>query len=75
MSTAAKDVAERRRRARRGEGDLLRAEILGAARGLLAETGSETAVSILAEIIAARSGRPGGRLKESKGRIHERVAG
>jgi AcrR family transcriptional regulator len=46
MSTAAKEVAERRRRARRGEGDLLRAEILGAARDLLAETGSETAVSI-----------------------------
>jgi xanthine dehydrogenase accessory factor len=35
-----------------------------------AETPAETAVSILAEILAARSGRMGGRLKESKGRIH-----
>jgi xanthine dehydrogenase accessory factor len=35
-----------------------------------AETPAETAVSILAEILAVRSGRTGGRLKESKGRIH-----
>ena len=35
-----------------------------------AETPAETAVSILAEILAVRSGRMGGRLKESKGRIH-----
>lgn len=31
----------------------------------------ETALSILAEIVAARHGRVGGRLAESKGRIHE----
>jgi AcrR family transcriptional regulator len=36
----------RRVRARRGDGELLRAEILAAARDLLAETGSEAAVSI-----------------------------
>jgi len=36
----------RRPRARRGEGDLLRAEILAATGRLLAETGSEDAVSI-----------------------------
>jgi xanthine dehydrogenase accessory factor len=35
-----------------------------------AETPAETAVSILAEILAVRSGRTGGRLKQSKGRIH-----
>ena len=31
----------------------------------------ETALSILAEIVAARHGRDGGRLAERKGRIHE----
>jgi xanthine dehydrogenase accessory factor len=31
----------------------------------------ETALSILAEIVAARHGRDGGRLSEAKGRIHE----
>jgi xanthine dehydrogenase accessory factor len=31
----------------------------------------ETALSILAEVVAARHGRDGGRLAESKGRIHE----
>jgi xanthine dehydrogenase accessory factor len=35
-----------------------------------ADTPAETAVSILAEILAVRAGREGGRLKESKGRIH-----
>ena len=35
-----------------------------------AATPAETAVSILAEIIAARSGRDGGRLKDAKNRIH-----
>jgi xanthine dehydrogenase accessory factor len=35
-----------------------------------AETPAETAISILAEILAVRAGRPGGRLKDSKGRIH-----
>jgi AcrR family transcriptional regulator len=46
MSASATDAGARRRRARRGDGELLRAEILGAARDLLASTGSETAVSI-----------------------------
>ena len=31
----------------------------------------ETALSILAEVVAARHGRDGGRLAERKGRIHE----
>ncbi len=31
---------------------------------------SETAVSILAEILAVRAGRDGGRLREAKTRIH-----
>jgi AcrR family transcriptional regulator len=44
----AKTDPVRRRRARRGEGDRLREEVLAAARDLLAETGSETAVSIRA---------------------------
>lgn len=35
-----------------------------------AETPAETAISILAEILAVRSGRAGGRLKGSRGRIH-----
>jgi xanthine dehydrogenase accessory factor len=33
-------------------------------------TPAETAVSILAEILAVRAGREGGRLKEARGRIH-----
>jgi xanthine dehydrogenase accessory factor len=36
-----------------------------------ADSGEETAVSILAEIVAARHGREGGRLANVKGRIHE----
>jgi xanthine dehydrogenase accessory factor len=35
-----------------------------------AETPAETAVSILAEILAVRAGRSGGRLRERAGRIH-----
>jgi xanthine dehydrogenase accessory factor len=35
-----------------------------------AESPAETAISILAEILAVRAGRDGGRLKASKGRIH-----
>jgi xanthine dehydrogenase accessory factor len=35
-----------------------------------AATPAETAVSILAEIVAARSGREGGRLTDAKSRIH-----
>ena len=35
-----------------------------------AESQSETALSILAEIVALRAGRSGGRLRESKQRIH-----
>jgi xanthine dehydrogenase accessory factor len=38
-----------------------------------AETPAETAVSILAEILAARAGREGGPLKTAKGRIHAEV--
>ena len=39
-----------------------------------AETPGETALSILAEILAVRAGRSGGRLKESRGRIHAEAA-
>jgi xanthine dehydrogenase accessory factor len=39
-----------------------------------AHSPAETAVSILAEILAVRAGRPGGRLKDSKGRIHAEAA-
>jgi xanthine dehydrogenase accessory factor len=39
-----------------------------------AHSPAETAVSILAEILAVRARRSGGRLKESKGRIHAEVA-
>ena len=38
-----------------------------------AATPAETALSILAEIVAARSGRSGGPLKETRGRIHAHV--
>ena len=39
-----------------------------------ADTPAETALSILAEILAVRAGRNGGPLKESSGRIHAEVA-
>ena len=39
-----------------------------------AESQPETAVSILAEIIAVRNGREGGKLQQSKQRIHVEVA-
>ena len=39
-----------------------------------AQTPAETALSILAEILAVRAGRPGGPLKEARGRIHADVA-
>jgi len=39
-----------------------------------AHTPAETAVSMLAEIMAVRAGRDGGRLKQSSGRIHAEVA-
>jgi xanthine dehydrogenase accessory factor len=39
-----------------------------------AQTPAETAVSILAEIMAVRAGREGGRLKEASGRIHAEIA-
>ena len=35
-----------------------------------ADSQPETALSILAEIVALRAGRSGGRLRESKQRIH-----
>lgn len=38
-----------------------------------AETPAETAVAILAEILAVRSGRTGGRLKDGQGRIHAQL--
>ena len=38
-----------------------------------AHTPAETAVSMLAEIMAVRAGRDGGRLKDSAGRIHAEV--
>ncbi len=47
-------TARPRRRNRRGEGELLRAEILAAAKALLAETGDEDAVSVRA--VAERVG-------------------
>jgi xanthine dehydrogenase accessory factor len=41
-----------------------------------ATTPAETALSVLAEVLAAKSGRSGGRLAEAAGRIHvEPVAG
>jgi xanthine dehydrogenase accessory factor len=36
-------------------------------------TAEETALSIMAEIVAMRHGRDGGRLAQSSGRIHEVV--
>jgi xanthine dehydrogenase accessory factor len=39
-----------------------------------ANSPAETALSILAEILATRAGRDGGRLKEARGRIHADVA-
>jgi xanthine dehydrogenase accessory factor len=39
-----------------------------------AHSPAETALSILAEILATRAGREGGRLKESTGRIHAEIA-
>ncbi|MDX6286274.1 MAG: hypothetical protein QOG53_1759 [Frankiales bacterium] len=48
MTSSTKAAPARRRRARRGEGERLREEVLTAARDLLAETGSEAAVSIRA---------------------------
>jgi xanthine dehydrogenase accessory factor len=38
-----------------------------------AHSPAETAISMLAEIMAVRAGRHGGRLKESSGRIHAEV--
>jgi xanthine dehydrogenase accessory factor len=39
-----------------------------------AHTPAETALSMLAEVVAVRVGRDGGRLKESSGRIHAEIA-
>jgi xanthine dehydrogenase accessory factor len=39
-----------------------------------AHTPAETAVSMLAEIMAVRAGRDGGRLKQASGRIHAEIA-
>jgi xanthine dehydrogenase accessory factor len=34
-------------------------------------TNEETAISLVAEIIAVRRNRPGGRLRDARGRIHD----
>ena len=39
-----------------------------------AESQAETALSILAEILTVRAGRPGGPLREAKQRIHAEVS-
>jgi xanthine dehydrogenase accessory factor len=39
-----------------------------------AQSPSETALSVLAEVLAVRAGRAGGHLKETRGRIHADVA-
>jgi xanthine dehydrogenase accessory factor len=39
-----------------------------------AHTPAETAISMLAEIMAVRAGRDGGRLRETSGRIHAEIA-
>jgi xanthine dehydrogenase accessory factor len=40
-----------------------------------ATSAEETAVSIMAELVAVRHGRDGGRLSQAKGRIHKVAAG
>ena len=40
-----------------------------------ADSPAETAVSILAEILAVRAGRSGGRLRDAKSRIHSEPVG
>ena len=40
-----------------------------------ARTPAETAIAVLAEILALRAGRAGGRLAEASGPIHSRPAG
>lgn len=67
--------AQAKRRARLIEAGLTDAELdrMAAPIGLDlgAVTPEETALSILAEVVAVRNGRGGGRLGESAGRIHE----
>ena len=66
--------AQERRRERLLEAGLTDADLarLAAPVGLDigALTAEETAVSILAELIAVRRGHHGGRLKDAKGRVH-----
>ena len=67
--------AQAKRRARLLEAGMTEAELnrIAAPIGLDlgAVTPEETALSILAEVVAVRNGRSGGRLGESVGRIHE----
>ena len=67
--------AQDKRRARLLEAGLTDAELdrMAAPIGLDlgAVTPEETALSILAEVVAVRNGRTGGRLGQSAGRIHE----
>ena len=67
------DRSERLRAAGVGEDDLAR---ISAPCGLDvgARTPAETAIAVLAEILALRAGRGGGRLAEARGPIHSRPA-
>ena len=67
------DRAERLRAAGASDDDLRR---ISSPCGLDvgARTPAETAVAVLGEILAMRSGRPGGRLAEASGPIHPRAA-
>jgi xanthine dehydrogenase accessory factor len=75
-------LGSRRNQARRRE-QLLKAGVQGEAIDRIAgpagldigaDSPAETALSILAEILAVRAGRAGGPLKEAPGRIHAEVA-
>src|SRR4051812_30888499 len=65
---------EERLRAGGGADDDLRRIASPSGPGIGARTPAETAIAVLAEILALRSGRSGGRLAESSGPIHPRTA-